>query len=177
MIAHAINDDFETFLDPQYYLPVPTEERRDGVAVNRVQHEFYRKQYGVNFVFNHHDVHEPEDYAYLTRCVERLRTSLRAGDKTLFLLIRREDESTPRDFELIRTSLKQAAPGTRFIFVAVAAQVTGSRMPSVSVVQQDSCSTLYRFAASSEWKALSFADPFDDICLFRTVLNAADSLR
>jgi energy-coupling factor transporter ATP-binding protein EcfA2 len=171
MIAHAINDNFETFLDRQHYAPVPVHERKDGPEVNRVQHTFYQQNHGVDFVFNHHDVHEPNDYAYLVRCVERFRSCLKGDANTLFLMIRREDPRSNHDFELVRTALKHIAPECAFVFVAVASGKTTTGVPNVIVSSQDSHSALYHFTGSSDWQTLQFADPFDEVCLFRTIFK------
>ncbi|WP_429447403.1 DUF1796 family putative cysteine peptidase [Paraburkholderia sp. WC7.3g] len=171
MIAHAVEDNFQTFLDRQYYAPVPVEERRDGPEVNRVQHVFYQEKHGVDFVFNHHDVHESTDYAYLTRCVDRLRLCLKNGASTLFLMIRREDEHSDHDFDLVQTALKRAAPDCAFVFVAVARGKTKTGVPSVTVSAKDSRSAMYRFSGSSDWQTLQFADSLDEISLFRTIFK------
>jgi hypothetical protein len=172
MVAHAIADDFRTFLDQQYYDPIPLEKRRDGPHTSRVQHLFYHQHHGVEHVmFNHHDVHEPDDYAYLNRCVERFRGSLQAGARTLFLMTGREDQKSQSDFELVRDALRRAGPECFFAFVSVRAAMSATGLPSVEVVSQDHRATHYRFTGSSGWYPLQFADPFDEVCLFRALFK------
>ncbi|CAN7449378.1 papain-like cysteine peptidase [Caballeronia sp. LjRoot31] len=171
MIAHAIDDDFETFLDAAQYSPVPIEQRRDGTDVNRVQHLYYKQAHGVDFMFNHHDVHEPKDYAYLTRCVERFRDALRDNAKTLFLLLRRENEHSVQEFELIRDSLQRKNKDVSFMFVAVANTPTHTGIARMDVLARDQNAILSRFAGTSHWQTLDFVDPFDEFCLLRAILS------
>lgn len=167
MVAHAIDDDFDTFLDSHHYQPVPIEERPDGPEVNRVQHRYYQQNHGVNFLFNHHDVNEEADYAYMTRCVERFRQCLRAGSRTLFVMARREDAGSQRDYRLVRDSLRRAAPDCRFVFVAIARTRSSTGVPVAEVLERDDSCAIYRFTGNSDWQTLAFADAFDEICLLR----------
>jgi len=171
MIAHVIDDDFETFLDATQYSPVPIEQRRDGTDVNRVQHSYYKQAHGVDFMFNHHDVHEPKDYAYLTRCVERFRSALRDNAKTLFLLLRRETEHSIREFELIRDALQRKNEDVSFMFVAVANTPTHTGVARMDVLARDQNAVLSRFSGTSHWRTLDFVDPFDEFCLLRAILS------
>jgi hypothetical protein len=172
MVAHAISDDFRTFLDQQHYDPIPLEKRRDGPHANRVQHRFYHQHHGVEHImFNHHDVHEPDDYAYLNRCVDRFRSSLQAGSRTLFLMIRREDQKSQHDFELVRDALRRTGHDCFFAFVSITAGLSVTGVPKAEVVSQDHRATRYCFSGSSAWYPLQFTDPFDEICLFRTIFK------
>lgn len=86
MVAHALEDDFSLFLDPDQYQPVP-EHERVVVEANRCDHRFYRDQFGLRFMFNHHCPAEPDDYAYLQRCVTRFRESMTEISPKLLLFV------------------------------------------------------------------------------------------
>jgi len=171
MIAHALDDDFATFLDSSHYLPVPVEKREDGAEYNRVQHLFYQKHHNVNSMFNHHDVHEPADYAYFGRCVERFRAALSDGSKTLFLLIREEQANSVQEFEQVRDALRRRSPDSSFMFVAIAKEPARAGLPTIDLVSRDGNAVLNRFAASSPWHPMNFVDSFDEVCLYRAIFK------
>jgi len=97
MIAHCIEDDFRTFLDPDQYEWVPPEKRHPPNA-NICEHRFYRDRFGVRRMFNHHDVTQPETHAYLRRCVDRFRQSIRADHRTLLIMLAPAHEAEQEDF-------------------------------------------------------------------------------
>lgn len=70
MIEHCLRDDFAEFLNPAQYEPVPVEQRSKP-GVNRTDHRLYRDEFGVEHVFNHHDM--PEKLAHFERTVRRFQ--------------------------------------------------------------------------------------------------------
>ena len=85
-VAHCIEDDFTTFLDPAQHEAIPLEKRTVPDA-NLCDHRFYRDKHGVHTMFNHRDITRPADYAYYERCVARFRAALRSDDRTLLVMV------------------------------------------------------------------------------------------
>jgi hypothetical protein len=86
MVAHCIEDDFARFLDPREYRPNPPEQR-PGPKEGLCDHLFYRREWGVERVFNHFDPSELEYHAYLVRAVGRFRRLLDSPARKLFLAV------------------------------------------------------------------------------------------
>ncbi len=169
MVAHCLDDDFASFLDPAYYAYVAPERRRDGPTVNLCDHTLYRDRYGVRFVFNHRNPLEAGDYAYLTRCVERLRTLARHGRAT-FLLATHDAMHWERGFERVSAALRAYAPASRLVYVVVTER-EGRVVPSTRVADERHGHTLIELAAGSRWLPLYFANPLDDMALLAEALQ------
>lgn len=88
MVSHAIRDDFVEFLNPKNIEVIPV-ERRPHPDLHRADHIFYRDNFGVDFVYNHHDPSlRKSDYDYFVRCVERFRALRKSDNNILFLLFK-----------------------------------------------------------------------------------------
>ncbi len=85
VVTHCLADDFNTFLDRSNYQVIPLEER-DVPAANCCDHMFYRDQFGIKYLFNHHNPTEAQVYEHFVRSVERFR-QLRQLSPVLFLLV------------------------------------------------------------------------------------------
>lgn len=72
MVAHCLRDDFAEFLNPGQYEPVPLEQRSKP-TVHRTHHRLYRDTFGVEHVFNHHDM--PRSLPHFERAVGRFRVA------------------------------------------------------------------------------------------------------
>ncbi|MDV6345089.1 DUF1796 family putative cysteine peptidase [Nitrosomonas sp. Is37] len=84
--AHILQDDFNLFLDPEYYEPVPLELRQSPEAIS-CDHRFYRDKFGVRFMFNHHSPDSAKDHAYFKRAVQRFRAALAHSPPPLLLMV------------------------------------------------------------------------------------------
>jgi len=166
MLAHALNDDFEALLDRSQYRLVPPEERVDGPDVNRVDHLRYRSEYGVSFMFNHHDVHLDEGHAYLVRCVERLRAQLRAESHKTFLLFRRAGTTRAKDIVALQQALAARTSNFRLCVFAVAARAS-TPLPRAELLRADQTLSLWRYHPSSTWHPLYFESPLDELTVLR----------
>ena len=168
MIAHCIGDNFETLLNPKYYEPVAVENRRDGPDVNLVDHAYYRDQFNVKFVFNHHDVQLENDYQYLVRCVQRVRACLASTRGKLFLMCSEERANTEQEFlELSEVIRQNTENGVLFVFAI--ADGSNEVLPSVHQINQHGQNILFRLQAVSKWKPLEFEEIIDDLAIIRTV--------
>lgn len=168
MTTHCVEDDFNTFLDRRYYVPVPLAERKHGPTVNRVQHEFYRKHFGVDFVFNHHDVHLVDDYAYLRRCVERLRQQLDSGEYTTFVMHRHFSPEAVAQLTRLDQVLRARSGKHRLIAILVS---DGERfVPRVEVIATPGDTLrVFHYHATSAWRDLYFEESSDEIMVGRLI--------
>lgn len=177
MVEHCIRDDFATFLDRSLYRPVPHEERRHGADFNRVDHAFYLAKFNVQHVFNHHDVHEDADYAYITRTVERFRGALRSPQPHLFVLF---NFATPRALEQLQgvaDAIREAGGGRhRVLAFLVDDAGPGRLVPEVRIEQDDPALIAMRFGSVSKWLPLEFADPLDELVLSKLLRDIARGL-
>jgi hypothetical protein len=79
VIQHCIQDNFQAFLDKQYYVGVEGDKKQQG-------HSFYFPN-GLT-MFNHHNPLLESDYQYFVRCVDRFRGVLSSHDeRKLFVFI------------------------------------------------------------------------------------------
>ncbi len=173
MVDHCIRDDFATFLDRAEYEPVPLEQRAHGHEVNRVDHRFYRSKFGVKCVFNHHDVHEDTDYAYITRCVERFRAALKSSQPSLFVLFNRAQPGSVDQLRALDETFRQAGGQHRLLALLVDDKPAKRLVPEARVELETGTLTALHYASVSAWQPLSFADPIDEIVLGKLLRDAA----
>lgn len=86
MIEHAIADDFREFLNRKNLKTVPDELRPepDHYLADNI---FYRDNFGIKYIFNHHNPDDnDDDYKYFCRCVDRFRSALHGSEKVIFVL-------------------------------------------------------------------------------------------
>ncbi|VBB18829.1 hypothetical protein YASMINEVIRUS_1361 [Yasminevirus sp. GU-2018] len=76
VIKHCITTDFSLLLDKSQYVDIQIKWNSDQCG---------HKTYDLN-MFNHRDMREEHNYAYLTRCVERLRDLFKSKESKLFVL-------------------------------------------------------------------------------------------
>jgi len=84
MVNHCIKNKFDNFLDRNYFEPIPLYERENKDA-NFCNHTFYKKEFGINFLFNHLDPTEDKNYDYYTRCVKRLLNIFKENKRKIFI--------------------------------------------------------------------------------------------
>jgi hypothetical protein len=175
MISHCLTDGFRTFLDPKYYVPTPMDARPDGPRNNRVNHAFYRAKFGVKFIFNHHDVHLPKDYAYMQRCVARFKVSL--ANEAPHVYVVHQPASAQALFDLQALSAAFQALGCRHRILATLVEPTqpGLPLPQAQTLHEDEGLLVRRFTPTSTWGPLSFGsliDEFNLACLLRSSVPA-----
>lgn len=73
-----LNDDFQDFLNPEYYVDIHDYEPEHGGR--QAGHSLYHKNF-----FNHKNPREKEDYEYYKRCVDRFRKFLELQEPKLFI--------------------------------------------------------------------------------------------
>jgi hypothetical protein len=166
MVAHCIADDFKTFLDRSHYEPVPVDQRPNGPTVNRVQHRFYLSTFGVQYVFNHHDVHLDEGYEYIVRCVERFRAALHSPQYKVFLATCWMSAETLAQLRQVGEALQARTRNFRVIGFAIEPSANGM-LPTVEHLADENPLVAWSYRPASQWGAVAFADAIDETCLAR----------
>ncbi|WP_322086309.1 DUF1796 family putative cysteine peptidase [Burkholderia sp. BCC1999] len=167
MIEHCLIDNFGMFLDQSYYEPVPLERRRDGANVNKVDHRFYRNEFGVNYVFNHHDVHMAADYGYVTRCVNRFRASAASDRQKIYLLVRKESVETSDHFDQVAAAVDRTIRNGVLVYVSVGDRKAD--LPEVTVRGSRGRHRLLSLKPISKWNALTFEDVLDEVTILKSI--------
>ena len=90
MVCDCIETDFADFLNIDFLKPIPPDRRPDP-SVGFANHLLYGQRYGLSSIFNHYDPRDAERYAYLRRCVKRMRAALASREPQLLLAIGRRD--------------------------------------------------------------------------------------
>ncbi len=166
MVTHCIADDFAAFLDRSQYEPVPETERPNGPTVNRVQHRFYRSQFGVQYVFNHHDVHLQDGYDYIVRCVERFRAALKSDGPKVFLATSWSSNGAVEQLKEMHARLSERTEGFRIVAVVVENERSDA-IPSARKLCDETGLVVWSYTPVSTWGAVSFEDSVDESSLAR----------
>jgi capsular polysaccharide transport system ATP-binding protein len=174
MVAHALNDDFETLLDKQHYVTAIDPHRPHVSGINKVQHSFYTQKHGIDSFFDR-NVIDSEHYAYLARCVDRFREVLSSNGDTLFLLIQPETDHTGQEFEAVRRELLRRSPNAFLVYIAVAHEVQQTGVPTIDPLARQGTAVSYRFAPSSYWQPYENMAPLDELYLYNAIFRAFPS--
>ncbi len=170
MVAHCIEDDFATFLDPSQYRPVPVDQRKAGPTANRVNHAYYLDKFYIEFVFNHHDVHLPEDYAHFQRTVQRFRAGLRASDFRVYVLTQWHNDNFLDELAVLRAALARHASNYRLVAYSVR-ESQHPPIPRLTPLLDEPDAMAYVFDPISRWEPLQFPDLLDEHCLVHSILG------
>jgi hypothetical protein len=170
MVAHCIEDDFATFLDPAQFRPVPVELRKAGASSNRVNHTYYQEQFGVEFVFNHHDVHLPEDFAHYQRTVQRFQAGLQSRDLHVYVLTCWHADGFLDAVTDLRSALARRTSNYRLLAYSVR-ESQHPQSPQLTPVLTEPDAAAYIFDPISRWEPLQFQDLLDEHCLVHSILK------
>lgn len=163
MVTHCLTDDFKTFLDRSQYDPIPPEKRPHGLQLNRVNHRHYLNEFGIEYVFNHHDAHLDADYTRFVRAVQRLRATLTGPRFPVLVVTRMQVGPALDDVAPLRDILAARSP--RFLLLVYEIPYMssgGERSPSLSLLHSEPCCQVMEFRPRSPWAPLSFEDPVDE---------------
>jgi len=101
-LTHILNDDFKVFLDRSHYYPVPVHERKVPEA-NFCEHLFYKQNFGVHHLFNHHLPNEEHDYFHYIQAVNEFRAILRSQKPVLYLIVSNHPIPLEQYIELVKS--------------------------------------------------------------------------
>lgn len=158
MVGDCIETNFADLLNVDFLKPIRIEQRPDPTT-GFANHTLYRDRYGLHAIFNHYDPRDPTRYAYLRRCVRRMRTVLASGDPQLLLAI-----VGPSQFDPVAvTRLFQILDGAA---AAVEAWIIVVEPPSSeqSLVLAEHCGRhrIYRFRPYGQIEGILFGDERDN---------------
>lgn len=168
MVIHCLKDDFKTFLDRRFHEAIPVDKRWDGPDVNLANHIFYKDNYGVNSVFNHHDPITEEGYAYFQRCVEWFRKVSTSGQRNLFLMVSPHSNKTAEQFHELSRCLKLISDKNELLFLATADRpVDRFDVSEISILETLQSDYLLLISTASKVGGVAYDDPFWNLVLER----------
>ena len=101
-LSHILSDDFKVFLDRSYYYPVPVHERKVPEA-NFCEHLFYKQNFGIHHLFNHHLPNEENDYFHYLQAVQEFRSTLKSSEPVLYLIVSNHPIHLDQYLELVKS--------------------------------------------------------------------------
>ena len=170
-LSHILNDDFKVFLDRSHYYPVPVHERKVPEA-NFCEHLFYKQNYGVHHLFNHHLPNEEHDYFHYLQAVEEFRFTLKSSEPILYLIVSNHPIGLDQYLELVK-SLDSYGGTYRLLaihFKLATEAISSTLGENVSTIHHDEKLLLVDFKV----KGLSIGNTFTDA---EDNLRFADFLR
>ena len=167
MVAHCLDDDFKTFLDPQYFRPVPAEERRDGPTVNLCDHTYYLQHFGQQFVFNHTDPTSDKGLDYFKRCVDRMRSVLAAQDKKIFVCVTLKGAYTSTLIKAVFDAIARRTKRFELLCLVVEKPDAKAIMPVVEPFAHATGARVFLQYPVSELGGTAFANPIDELPIVR----------
>ena len=164
MVSHILEDRFLSFLDPAHIRPSLRTER-DVAGTSRVcRHSLYHESFGVDWVFNHHDLSIPEIAAAYRRRVDRFVLALADDRKTLLLMINAGAGTTQGSFERLCAAVDAYGRDNTILQIDVVA--TGDVL-DFGMGQAIACGRHRRrlFRSTSEIDGVRFCNPIDDLVM------------
>lgn len=162
MIAHCISDEFATFLDKSHHIKVDDKDRI-FTQHRKCNHAFYKENYGINYVFNHHDMTEIDNYNYFSRCVDRFLNALR-NDNNILINI---SQNFSRDgFDDICSVVDVYKNTTAFIFDVVHSTEDGF---GVKLIEKNGRHELYKLDILGRLGPTHFTDTLDELFFCRII--------
>lgn len=175
MVAHCLEDDFRIFLDRQYFRPVPVDQRRDGPEYNLCEHEYYLQNFGVHFVFNHTDPNTEEGYAYLGRCVDRLRAVLASVDRKVFVCVASRGQYSAASLKRVIDALVARTEKYELLCVLVDESDANALLPLMNPIENPFGVHLYAHRPVSRLGGTQFDDPVDELPIARLLRRYRES--
>lgn len=171
MVEHAIRDDFKEFLSRSNLKTFPLELRADP-HLYQADNIFYRDNFGVKYIFNHHNPDTSDaDYDYFRRCVDRFRSALRGGDQVFYVMFQhfhsRPDDANLPTYESIAKLLHPHH------LLCVETFYNNNPRPKYYTVMQSGNFEIGRFEYCSSCNGLNFGS-FDD---YDTITNIIEDRR
>ncbi len=167
--AHVLTDDFHLFLDVAQMEPVPVEQRKVAEA-NLCEHRYYRDQFGVRFMFNHHDPTQAQVHAYFVRCVDRLRAALCGPEAVLFVMVSQYQSFKPERYRPIGEQLRKHNPANALLVLHLAQPaVLPADAERVQLLWTEPGALALQVMTASPSNGVVFADPQDEHFLLQVM--------
>ena len=163
MVIDMIEDRFVHFLDPTCHARAP-EDLYSTEHGGRTQHLGYLRRFGVNNVFNHHDVLTSDGLAYFSRCAARFHAVTSSSRKTLLLMVNTAGAIVPESFERLCHAINRCGDRNTLMCINVGCAGDSFNM-GMSEPFQYGRHRLRTYKSTSEMDGVRFINPLDDIVL------------
>ena len=165
IVVRCLEDDFDLFLQPDQYDPIPV-WRRTVREFNLCDHVTFRDEFGVDAMFNHRDPTRVDDYIYLQRCVQRFRDIRDSSDPTLFFLISDAHPAHEEAYIRLFYALEKACAGpAALLFVVVNNKASNGPLPYIRTSRADGGHELVLFDAMGTLSGTRFDQTADTLAL------------
>lgn len=168
-VQHMLEDRFVRLLDRSACVLTPEEDKFDPNS-NKADHTFYREKFGVRFLFNHHDINQPRDYAYFRRAVELFLTDLTSPNPCMLVMFTPQARDL-NDLSGILKALRALGPNN-FLLVIYLKQNMGeealSIAPTLATNDENDLITV-EMPICSQSNGIDFGEPLDETRLQRLV--------
>lgn len=174
MVAHALSDDFITFMNPEYHEVVPIEQRPDP-HFGRAHHTYYREHYGVSLTFNHHDIETEEDYQYFYRCVTRFKEFAKNPSikKNLFLICRDWQTNELTRQHLVEM-LEKYFINYKFYCIEITEHNDSLLYPNINILNQTENTLNVSFTPCTHWLPMEFTCRMDWMAYAHLIMTILD---
>lgn len=171
--THMLRDRFATYLDPQYFRIVPEEEKVDSSS-NVCDHLYYKEQFGVKFMFNHHRPFEKEDGDFFRDAVQSFVHDLDSSTPCLLFHVARMN-GKPEDFSALwDATTEYSAPKRMLVLRFVHTPEERFLTAPVVVLRHVDPEVLeFQLPVVSKTNGVRFEDPRDNRRLKRLVYSYA----
>ncbi|MGH1573446.1 DUF1796 family putative cysteine peptidase [Methylobacterium sp. P31] len=174
MVEHAIRDDFKEFLDRDNLKDIPVELRPDP-HLYQADNTFYRDNFNIKYIFNHHNPELSEDdYNYFRRCVDRFRSLLRGTNRTLFVMFQHYFDRPGNDKFTVYESISQLVHPHFLLCVEV--YRSNYLQPKYESVVRVGNLEIGKFGYASTCNGLNFGDFMDYDAITKIIDDRAASI-
>ena len=169
MVLHILQDDFATFMDAAHHRPTerPIHERPSARAFD---HDWYRLTYGVEWVFNHHDMTQDWGRSFFERATARFRARLQSGAPARLLMLTGDHSADVAFADELAQTVKAISPHAETVVVKCEPHPSVSP-PLVRAVRGGRHITFYAF---DQIGPQSFNDVRDDVGFARLLADVDD---
>lgn len=158
MVAHCIEDDFNTFLDHSNYLPRPFPEKQS------CHHLFYDELIDQDVMFPHHDPSGSRDYSYMVRCVNRFREGIASTSGALLLCLTDGYADASDGIARLRSALCGVSDNN-FVVVINTSPAAGEDLFGLKQVYSSADCHIYKYTSRSELGGISFFNQIDNLII------------
>ena len=171
IIRDIIADDFRGFLDPDSWRTIPAEDRPDG-RFYQCHHPGLESRHGAACILHNADMRATEGLAYMTRCVDRFRQSMRGLASKIVLQVAQEGADPGRDFQRTARALEEIGRSFQFVMVSLLPDHTSAPFPEVEPAGMEGRHRLLRVRMLGPIIGVDAVDMLDDLVLLRAALAA-----
>jgi len=167
MVGYSIEDEFRSFLNRDDYVYV-ADEKRKGASHGYGSIGSYVKKFGMNVVFNHHDMRIDENYDYFVRCVNRFRAAIAGPRRVVLLLLGGQNAIRPDNFDRLAHIVARKAENC-FLFGirSVPFEAASDDCSAWRVLRSDRASELIELKSYGRMGPLTFFNIVDQANLAR----------